>query len=199
MGSQFRAGTFRAGRCTAVRRFHAISSGRSSRERSGFTVTEMVMVVVILAIMAMVAIPSFTTMMTKQTATAAVDKVVNDLRSVQGGAVTVGHVRRLHSGNDPLVPAQYRNQYCLEESTDGGVTWVAMGNWYSLARDYKGAALGAIKASDGAGVTVYEVRYSSQGVLDTGGGMPAYPLQISITTGSGTRTIRAVGGILQLL
>lgn len=166
----------------------------TTRRTTGFTLVELITAVAILFMLVGVAIPTFSSILADWRLTRAVDRVAADLRYVQSQAVTRGGLFRFHHGDDVGQPGKYR----LEQSTDGGVSWVAMpdqSEWTALSDVYQGSSLQSFKDNDGAGASRHWVAFNSQGAADTTGVSAAfvYPLRVTVVAQSGaTRDIRVV-------
>lgn len=166
------------------------------RERfdRGFTLTDLLIAIAALVIMIAVAMPLFNTIMAQRRLADALTRVANDLRYAQSIVVNQGGLIRFHWGSDPGVGIA--GAYRLEQSADGGATWIGLGNWYQLSADYQGASVTAVKDSTGSGTTVYEVRFNSQGAAVNPGAV-TYPIIITVTTatGSGTVQVMRIGSV----
>lgn len=148
----------------------------------GLTLIEVATVCAILAIFVGVAFPMFNNTIAQHRLAGATQRVANDLRYARSTAVTQGAIQRLHSGDDGGVqPGQYR----LE--TPNGLGWTGLTPWYSLATDYQGAAMASIK--DGTSATIYVVSFDAQGAPNAA---LNYPLNITVTTPVGTRSIKVM-------
>ncbi len=148
----------------------------------GFTLVELIITVAILVMMLAVAMPLFFQIIAQRRLTAAVERVVNDLRYVQSLAVTQGVVHRLHSGADGAVgrPGEYR----LERDNGLG-GWTEIAAWYNPSTDYPGSSLQSIKDNAGTTLVSYDVRFSSQGaVANTGVG--SFPIVLTVVAEGGT-------------
>jgi Tfp pilus assembly protein FimT len=148
------------------------------------TVVELVTICAILAIIVAFGFPMFSTTIAQHRLAGATQRVANDLRYARSLAVTQGATQRLHSGDEGGVqPGQYR----LEQSPTGTPPWTSLTPWYSLAMDYQGATFASIK--DGTSATIYDVSFNAQGAPNAA---LNYPLNITITTPVGTRSIQVM-------
>jgi len=166
------------------------------RRTRGFTLIELVTTVAILALFVLVSLPLFNTAIARQRLAGALERVAGDLRFAQAQAVTRGDIFRLRSGADAGQPGRYR----LERSANGGATWTDPTPWLNLSSEYSGTTLQAIKDNNGAGNTIYEVRFSAQGAV-VNGGIVTYPLQLTLVTAQGaTGAIRVLRtGVINIL
>ena len=162
----------------------------TTRRQPGFTLVELIITVAILMMILAVATPLFFQIIAQRRLTGAAERVAMDLRRVQSLAVTQGDQHRLHSGADGAVgrPGEYR----LERSTDGGVSWVEIGAWYTLSEDYDATSLQSVKDNAGTNIATYDVRFSSQGaVANTGVG--SFPIVLTVVArGGSTRTVQVL-------
>lgn len=148
----------------------------------GFTLVELIITVAILIMMLAVAMPLFFQIIAQRRLTAALEKVVNDLRYVQSLAVTQGVVHRLHSGADGAVgrPGQYR----LER--DNGVGgWIEIAAWYNPSTDYQGSSLQSITDNLGTNIATFDVRFNSQAAV-ANTGVASYPIRLNVVAQNGT-------------
>jgi len=158
------------------------------RRKPGFTLIELVITVAILVMMLVVAMPLFFQIIAQRRLTAAVERVVGDLRYVQSQAVTRGGLFRLHEGGDAGEAGKYR----LEQSTDSGATWTQVTGWYYLSTDYQGSSVQGLKDNAGAGATRYWVGFDSQGVTVGPVGV-VFPIHLTVVAPTGaTKTIRVL-------
>ena len=125
----------------------------------------------------------------------AAERVVADLRFAQSQAVTQGGLFRLHHGDDSGETGKYR----IEQSTNGGATWVQVTGWYDLSSDYQGSSMQVVRDNDGAGAVRYFVRFNAQGAADNTG--YTYPIRLTVVTPSGTtRSIQVMRtGVVRLM
>jgi Tfp pilus assembly protein FimT len=151
---------------------------------------ELVIVVGLTAILVAAAIPAFTATIQNRRLNGAVMKIVSDLRYAQSMAVSQGGVVRLQSGNDPLVNPPQPGRYRLERSANGGAPWNPLPNstWYLLASEFPAATIVSIQDSAGNPQTVYEVRFTSRGMVNNAG--VTYPIVINVSGEAGARTIQ---------
>ena len=167
----------------------------TTRRKPGFTLVELIIVVAILVMMLAVAMPLFFQVIAQRKLTGAVARVAADLRYVQSHAVTQGGLFRVHHGDDAGQAGKYR----LEQSSDGGTTWVAtpgQSAWISLSSEYQGSSLQSIKDNDGAGATRFWVRFNAQGAADNPGF--TYPIKLTVVAQSGatgTVTVLRTGAV----
>jgi Tfp pilus assembly protein FimT len=161
-----------------------VSETMTRQSERGLTLIELATVCAMLAILVGFAFPMFNTTIAQHRLSGATQRVANDLRYARSTAVTQGTIQRLHSGDDGGVqPGQYR----LEQSPTGSAPWTSLTPWYSLATDYQGAAMASIK--DGTSATIYEVSFNAQGAPNAA---LNYPLNITVTTPVGTRSIQVM-------
>jgi prepilin-type N-terminal cleavage/methylation domain-containing protein len=160
----------------------------ATRQRSGFTLIELVITVAILVMMLAVAMPLFLQIIAQRRLTDAVERVAGDLRYVQSQAVTQGGLFRLHEGGDVGEAGKYR----LEQSTDGGATWTQLVGWFNLSTDYQGSSVQSIKDNAGAGTTRYWVGFNSQGAAVGPVGV-VYPIDLTVVAQTGaTKKVRVL-------
>ncbi len=150
----------------------------------GFNVVELVIVIAVFVVMVAASIPVFTAFKSNRILEGAESQVGNDLRNAQSMAVTRGGLVRLHWGSDPAV--NLVGQYRLEQSTNGGTTWSALGQWVVLSNAYSGSSITNLKSNTS--ITAYEVRFNDQGALANPGNVN-YPLNLTVATSTGSKVI----------
>lgn len=154
----------------------------------GITLIELAVVAMVAIVLVGIGLPSFNTFLRNARLNGAARKIIGDIRYVQSLAVNKGGLYRFYSGADPLInqPGRYR----IEQSNDGGATWIQVDPWYALSDEYTGVSLTSVRGAGSPGPLVYEVRYNSRG----GGANPGadYPITITVTGQTEVRTIQIV-------
>ena len=146
----------------------------------GMTVIELVIAVSVIAIMAAVGIPAFTGMIEARRLTGSVERLANDLRTVQSKAVSTGSLYRL---------AYAGGQYRLEQRNAASV-WVPITLWYSLSTDYRGVSFDSIIDNNGAGNALANIAFNSTGSVDNPATAITFPIVLTVSKTGQTRTIK---------
>lgn len=145
------------------------------------TVIELVIAVSVIGIMAAVGIPAFTGMIEGRRLTGSVERVANDLRTVQSKAVSTGILHHL---------AYAGGQYRLEQWNAATNLWVPITNLYSLSTDYRGVSFDSIKDNNGAGNALANIAFNSTGSVDNPATAITFPIVLTLSKSTQTRTIK---------
>ena len=148
---------------------------RRRRSCRGLSLLEIVVVVAIIAVLAVLGLPVFNETMQTRRLSAATRQVTEDLRYIQSLAISQGSLYRFHSGTDPGI--NLTNQYRLEQSTDDGTTWTAIGPWTDLADDFSGVGF---TIRDTANTALHEVRFNARGAA-IHPGSANYPFSVNVS------------------
>ena len=148
---------------------------RRRRGCRGLGLLEIVVVVAIIAVLAVLGLPIFNETMQTRRLSAATRQVTEDLRYIQSLAISQGSLYRFHSGTDPGI--NLTNQYRLEQSTDDGATWTAIGPWTDLSADFSGVGF---TIRDTANTALHEVRFNARGAA-IHPGSANYPFSVNVS------------------
>lgn len=141
----------------------------------GLSLLEIVVGVTIIGVMAVLGLPIFNETIQNRRLSAATRQVTEDLRYVQSLAISQGSLYRFHSGTDPGI--NLINQYRLEQSTDDGATWTAIGPWTDLSADFSGVGF---TIRDTANTALHEVRFNARGAA-LHPGSSNYPFSVNVS------------------
>jgi Tfp pilus assembly protein FimT len=159
------------------------------RSMWGFTVIEFLIAMSIMTIMVAVAVPYFSATVAARRLSSAAMRVGDDLRLMQGRAVSQGFLFCFHPGTDPA--ASKPGYYQLQQSNDNGATFTSTAGWYTISTDYTGITLTTVL--DKNAVVVPRICFDSQGGVRNPTPRPpsaalpiTFPLTLTVSNQSGT-------------